>query len=90
MSARVTVGGSTVLRGARHCYRSYTAALRASRTATTRPDVLTLEHAGETVYLAAGDCWIGRDGERGQHLYGRRGAYVTLIEAELELSRVQS
>jgi hypothetical protein len=83
VSRTVVVAQDRVLRGASYCYRSHDSALAASRYVTTAPGVIALElPGGEAVYLAAGDYWLGRDGEKGQYAYGRGRKLVDLVERE--------
>ena len=72
----------TLISGIGYCYRSPDAAMRQSRRSTTNPGVTALDVAGESVYLANGDCWIDDAGRQGRHLYGRGGRYINLVPVE--------
>ena len=82
MNVRVVIDGfDCVHAGVEHCYRDHDRALRRSAGVTVRPEVWTLDYAGEPVWLAFGDWWIDSEGRRGRHVYGKWGRYVTVIKA---------
>lgn len=71
-----------ILSGKSLLFRSSAAALAASLRVTTNPGVTEFWSASEDGqwYAADGDHWISNDGERGQHLYGRGGRLLVVVE----------
>jgi len=81
-SATIRVHDDQILSGKSLLFRSYEAALEASRRVTANPGVTEYWSASSdgSWYAADGDGWISNDGERGQYLYGKRGRLLTVIE----------
>jgi hypothetical protein len=71
-----------VLQGERHCFRSEEAAYQVSCGVAVdtagRRTLKLLSSRGTELYLALGEAWIGDDGRRGRHYYGRASRYIDL------------
>jgi hypothetical protein len=78
---KITIANDTELvTGSKHLYKSWSAAMRQSRSATTNPGVTEFNTGDCTYYAADGDHWIRDDGSRGQYLYGRGGQLLEVLQ----------